>query len=439
VIKPAVAIVGRPNVGKSTLFNRLARSRLAIVRDEPGVTRDRIYASCKWQNRHFSIIDTGGLNLLPQDQLWRQVKEQAEVALKEAQVAILLLDARQGLNPLDKELAHQLHKKGKPLVVAVNKIDSPKNQDHLADFYALGLPQIFPISAEHGLGIGDLIDEVIRLLPDTQAESTSPEPSCLKIAVVGRPNVGKSTFINYLLDEERMLVSQEPGTTRDAIDSTIQINKHKYILIDTAGIRKRARVKNVLEKYSVIKALKAIERCDVALVLLDAAEGITDQDIKIASYAHSAGKATVVAINKWDLMPQNTSAMLKYKQQIKERLKLMNYIPLIFISAQTGQRVPNTLKLISEVGKQYARRLPTAALNELLQQATYRHQPPSYQGKAVKLFYITQASAKPPTFVLFAHNPRGIGQAYRRYLINQIRGAFNMTGTPLFIISRKRR
>jgi GTP-binding protein len=435
-----VAIVGRPNVGKSTLFNRLTRSRLAIVRDEPGVTRDRIYASCKWRNQKFSLVDTGGLDLLTQDQLWCQVREQAEIALEEAQVIILLLDARQGLNPLDKEIVQHLWKQDKPLVVAINKIDSPQNELHMADFYALGISQMFPISAEHGLGIGDLIDEVVELLPPAPEETEQLDKDYLRVAVVGRPNVGKSTLINYLLQENRVMVSREPGTTRDAIDTPVELNGNKYVLIDTAGIRKRARVKRVLEKFSVVKSLRAIGRCDVALVLIDAAEGITDQDLRIASYAHQAGKALVVGVNKWDLVPnKNSSTMKEYALDIKERLKLMDYAPLIFFSAISGQRVFNVLKLISQVGKQYARRLSTPQLNEMLQQSISRHHPPTYQGKPVKLYYITQVSTKPPTFVLFANHPRGIGVSYRRYLINQIRCTFGLTGTPLAVVIRKRR
>ncbi len=436
--QPVVAIVGRPNVGKSTLFNRLSGSRNAIVRNEPGVTRDRIYASCYWQDKSYSLIDTGGLDLFTHEQLGYQVREQAEIALEESQAIILMLDAREGLTPLDKEIVRQLWKRGKPLVVAVNKVDSPQNQPLLSDFYSLGLPRLFPVSAEHGLGVGEVLDEVFKLLPPAEEEPEVPDQKAIRVAVVGRPNVGKSTLINCLLGEERILVSEVAGTTRDAIDTTVELNGNKYILIDTAGIRKKARVKKVLEKYSVIKALKAIECSDVVLVLMEASQGVSEQDVKIASYADRAGKAAIIVMNKWDLAPKDGSTMRQYTQLIKERLKSMNYAPIIFVSAQTGQRVLKILTLVSKVGGQYSRQLPTAPLNNLLKEAVSRHNPPAYRGKTVKLFYTTQVSTKPPTFLVFANYPQGILPAYRRYLTNQIRQNFNLSGTPLVIVPRKR-
>lgn len=425
-------------MGKSTLFNRLSGSRNAIVRDEPGVTRDRIYASCRWRDKGFSLIDTGGLDLFTHEELGNQVRQQAEIALEESQAIILIMDAREGLTPLDREIVRQLWKRGKPLVVAVNKVDSPKNQLHLADFYSLGLPSLFPVSAEHGLGVGDVIDEVFRLLPPTEEEFEEPDQKAWRVAVVGRPNVGKSTLINCLLGEERILVSEVAGTTRDAIDTAVELNGDKYILIDTAGIRKKASVRKVLEKYSVIKALKAIERSDVVLVLMDASQGVSEQDVKIASYAQQAGKAAIMVMNKWDLATKDSSTIHEYTQLVKDRLKLMSYAPIIFVSAQTGQRVLKIMTLVSKVGEQYSRQLPTAPLNNLLKQVVSRHQPPAYRGKTVKLFYITQVSSCPPTFLLFANYPQGVSTAYRRYLTNRIRQNFNLSGTPLVIVPRKR-
>jgi GTP-binding protein len=434
-----VAIVGRPNVGKSTLFNRLVGFRQAIVRDEPGVTRDRIYARCRWGNQSFFLIDTGGLDFFAQDDLGHKVRQQAELALEESQTIILLLDAHDGPTPLDKEIVRQLWKRGKPIVVAINKVDGPKDQLLLADFYSLGLQRLFPISAEHGLGIGELMDELLKLLPPAPEEQTPSEQEGLRVAVVGRPNVGKSTLINCLLGEERILVSQEPGTTRDAIDTLVELNGNKYTLIDTAGIRRKARVKAVLEKYCAIKALKAIERSDVALILMDASQGVTEQDVRIAGYVHQAGKAAIVVMNKWDLVPKDGSTMSQYTLGVKARLKFMNYAPVVFTSALSGQRVLSILKLVSRVGRQYCRRLPTPGLNKLLQQAVGRHHPPSYKGKPVKLYYITQVSTKPPAFVVFVNYPQGLGSSYRRYLTNQIRQTFGLSGTPLIIMPRQRR
>ncbi len=437
--QPVIAIVGRPNVGKSTLFNRLSGSRQAIVHNEPGVTRDRMYAACQWGGRQFYLIDTGGLDLFTNEDLGQQVRKQAEVALEESNAIILLLDARDGLTPLDKEIVRQLWKRGKPIVVALNKVDNPNNQAQLTEFYALGLPHMFSISAEHGLGIGDLIEEVVNLLPpDVQQEPQTDEQCALRMAVVGRPNVGKSTLINRLLGEERILVSDVAGTTRDAIDSAIEWEGNTYQLIDTAGIRKKARVKAVLEKYSVIKALAAIERSDVALVLMDASQGVTEQDVKIASYAHKAHKASIVIMNKWDLAPKDSSTMHDYIPLINERLKTMNYAPIIFVSALNGQRVLDILKLAKKVGEQYARRLSTPQLNNLLQEAISRHHPPAYKGKLVKFYYITQVSTRPPTFILFTNHPKGLTVAYRRYLMNQMRQTFGLSGTSLVIKTRER-
>ncbi len=437
--QPIVVIVGRPNVGKSTLFNRLAGSRQAIVRNEPGVTRDRMYAACQWGGRQFSLIDTGGLDLFTSEQLGQQVRKQAEVALEESQAIILMLDAREGLTPLDKEIVRQLWKRGKPIVVALNKLDNPKNQQPSADFHGLGLPRMFSISAEHGLGVGDLIEEVVKLLPAAvREESPAMEQHALRIAVVGRPNVGKSTLINCLLGEERILVSDVAGTTRDAIDTMVEFQGNEYVLIDTAGIRKKAKVKAALEKYSVIKALAAIERSEVVLLLMDASQGVSEQDVKIAGYAHKAGKATIVVMNKWDLAPKDSTTIKEYIPLINERLKTMNYAPIIFVSALNGQRVLDILKLAKDVGEQYYRRLATPQLNDLLQAAINRHHPPAYKGKPVRFYYITQVAARPPTFLIFTNYPKGITTAYRRYLMNQIRQAFGLSGTPLVIKFRKR-
>lgn len=435
--RPLVALVGRPNVGKSALFNRLTGRRIAIVEDTPGVTRDRIYAPCTWGDTSFSLIDTGGLGTNT-GKLFDSVTEQTQVAIQEATLILFVFDVQKGILPLDETILQQLYKSTKPVILVVNKVDTPTKPQQLADFFALGKP-FFTVSAEHGLGIGDLLEGIIRDLPETPPE---PEPdSGLKIALIGRPNVGKSSLVNCFLGEDRSLVYDQPGTTRDAVDIPFHITDQPALLIDTAGIRRKGKVKHVLEKYSVIKALQSIDRADVCLLVLDVSEGITEQDTKLAGYIHSAGKACLVVLNKCDLFNSQLSDISSENcvTYIKGKLKFMPYAPIILTSALQGQGIKKILKNCLAVFEQAHKQIPTSKLNQVLQNIIIKHPPASYKGKEMKIFYATQSGKFPPTFTLFVNNPDGLHFTYLRYLNNQFRRAFGFRGTPIKIIIRRRR
>jgi len=437
-MKPLVAIVGRPNVGKSTLFNRLTGARRAIVEDEPGVTRDRIYADCRWRGRVFSVIDTGGLDFLAEDRLVQQVRGQVELAVAEAQVIIMVLDGKEGPCGLDAEIVRFLRQQNKPVVFAVNKIDRPGYKEYEAEFLRLGIPRLIPVSAEHSLGLDELLDEVLRLLPLAEEEKEAEE-AALRLAIVGRPNVGKSTLANALLGEERYLVSSEPGTTRDAVDTTFEAGGKRYTLIDTAGIRRRSRIHQALERYCVFKALRGIDRCQVALLLLEPREGVTDQDAKIASYIQDAGKPCIVVVNKWDAVPKRPGLREEFVQYVREKLKFMDYAPVAFISARYKKGVEQLLPLAEKVWRASCYRVPTGELNRVVEAAVKAHQPPSYRGRQVKIYYAVQAEVQPPTFVFFVNYPEGMHFSYARYLKNRIRQACGLEYTPLRLIFRERR
>ncbi len=430
-----VALVGRPNVGKSAIFNRLTGQRTAIVEDTPGVTRDRIYASCSWGKKNFSLIDTGGLEEAD-DELSTLVTEQTQLAVQEANLILFVMDARDGILPLDETILQQLYKSSKPVVLVANKVDGPAQENQLGEFYALG-KHVHLISAEHGLGIGDLLDEVAQHVPDNTATTDDPR---LKVALIGRPNVGKSSLLNRFIGEERTLVCDMPGTTRDAFDTPFSIGNQPALLIDTAGIRKKGKVKLALEKYCIIKALQSIERADICILVLDAQEGITDQDTKLAGYINGAGTACLVAINKWDLVGPDLSAKEtnEYLAKVKHRLRFVSYAPLVLTSAQEGQGIKKILNLSLKIWAQANEKISTPRLNQLLKKIITKHPPASYKGKETKLFYVTQSGNCPPTFTLFVNQPAGLHFTYMRYLNNQFRDAFGFQGTPLKFITRRR-
>ncbi|WP_406676198.1 ribosome biogenesis GTPase Der [Moorella sp. ACPs] len=432
--KPLVAIVGRPNVGKSTLFNRITGARVAIVEDTPGVTRDRLYRDADWRGCQFTLVDTGGIAARSDDPLVVQVRRQAEMALAEADVILFVVDARTGLTADDEEVAEILRRSGRPVILVANKVEDFSDPTMIHEFYRLGLGDPFPISAIHGLNIGDLLDRIVELLPETAAEE---DGMALKVAVVGRPNVGKSSIVNRLLGEERVIVSDLPGTTRDAIDTYIRRGDREYILIDTAGMRRKSRIADPTEHYSVLRALKAVERADVVLVVLDGTEGVTEQDKKIAGYGHEQGKASIIIVNKWDLVPKDDKTMARYEEMIREELSFMSYAPIIFISALTGQRVARILPAIDAVGAEASRRVATSTLNSIVQEAVMLTPPPAAKGQAVKIFYATQVKVKPPTFIFFCNRPEDVHFSYQRYLENQLRQAFGFEGTPLRLLFRR--
>lgn len=435
--KPIVAVVGRPNVGKSTLFNRLAGERISIVQDTPGVTRDRIYADIEWTGRKFTLIDTGGMEIGTEDVILKQILQQAEIAIETADVILFVTDAKAGMTDDDKQVANMLRRTKKPVVLAVNKIDNVNRDSmNIYEFYELGIGDPIAISAGQALGLGDMLDEVISYFPEQQSEEEEEE--VIKVAIIGKPNVGKSSLINKILGEDRLIVSNIPGTTRDAIDSPIEIDGQKYIFIDTAGMRRKSKIKEEIERFSIIRAVAAVERCDVAILVIDAEEGITDQDTKIAGIAHERGRAAIVAVNKWDAIEKNDKTMNQYLKDIGNELAYMPYAPKVFISALTGQRITRMLELIQTVYQNHALRISTGVLNDVLIEATAMQQPPADKGRQLKLYYMTQVSIKPPTFVIFVNDRELFHFSYKRYIENQLREAFGFVGTPVHFIIREK-
>ena len=435
--KPVVAIVGRPNVGKSTLFNKIVGSRISIVDDTPGVTRDRIYMEAEWCGHEFLLIDTGGIEH-GDDVIVSGMRRQAELAISQADVLLLMTNVHDGLVAADAEVASMLQKSGKPVLLVVNKVDNIGNPPaELYEFYNLGLGDPMPVSSIHGLGVGDLLDEVVARFPSVDANDDA-EDDTIKVALVGKPNVGKSSLINKILGEDRVIVSNVAGTTRDAIDALVHKNGQDYTFIDTAGMRKRSRVEEGVEHYSVIRSLGAVDRSDVCVIMIDAQEGVTEQDTKIAGYAHEQGKACVIAVNKWDLVEKDGKTMDQFRKKVAEGLSFMLYAPVVFISAVTGQRLDRLFELIQFVRTQNTMRIRTGALNDVLNEATMRVQPPSDKGKRLKIYYMTQASTEPPTFVVFVNNKQLAHFSYIRYLENQIRGVFGLEGTPVRFVLRER-
>jgi len=435
--KPIVAIVGRPNVGKSTFFNYLAGRRISIVEDTPGVTRDRIYAEVEWRNRKFTLIDTGGIEPYSEDKIMQQMKSQAEIAIETADVIVFMVDMKDGLTASDNEVATMLRKSKKPIILVVNKVDRVGELPaEVYEFYNLGIGELMTVSSIHGLGMGDLLDEIYKHFPDEDHEEYDEE--VIKVAVIGKPNSGKSSLINKVLGEERVIVSDIPGTTRDAIDTYVDNEEGKFVFIDTAGIRRQNKIYENIERYSTIRSWAAIERADVCLIMIDAVEGVTDQDTKIAGYAHEQGKASIVVVNKWDLVEKDTGTLEEYHKTVLEKLGFMLYAPVLFISAKTGQRVNRIYKLIKYVANQAALRISTGVLNDLLNEATAMVQPPSDKGKRLKIYYMTQASVKPPVFVLFINSMELMHYSYERYLENQLRKSFGFEGTPIKFILREK-
>ncbi len=435
--KPIVAIIGKPNVGKSTFFNYLAGSRISIVQDTPGVTRDRIYADTNWRGRNFTLVDTGGIEPESDDIILSQMREQANLAISMADVIIFLTDIRQGVTAADSEIAVMLKRSGKPVVLVCNKADNfEKDREEIYEFYNLGLGDPYPISASNALGLGDVLDKIYESFPEKTLDED--EDDVIKVAVIGKPNVGKSSLINKILGENRAIVSNIAGTTRDAIDSKFENEKGKYILIDTAGVRRKSKVKESIEKFSIMRTLLAIERADVCLMMIDALEGVTDQDAKIAGEAHEAGKGVIIVVNKWDEYEKETGTLERYKKEIYAKLSYLSYAPIIFISAKTGQRVNKLFDLINHVNEQNSMRISTSVLNQVINEAISIVQPPTDKGKRLKIFYGTQASTKPPTFVIFVNNKELFHFSYERYLVNQIRKEFGLEGTPVRIIVREK-
>lgn len=431
--KPLVAIVGKPNVGKSTFFNRISGQRISIVKDTPGVTRDRLYADAEWCGKKFTLVDTGGLELKSTDEMWRHIKKQAEIAIDTADVIIFFTDVKSGIGSDDEEVALKLKKSGKPVVLAVNKLDTYK-PELLYEYYNLALGEPFGISAEHGTGIGDLLDEVVSHFPENEA---ADEEAGLKIAVVGKPNAGKSSLCNKLLGIERTIVSDVAGTTRDAIDTPFTYNGKKYTLIDTAGIRKKKAVDEDIEYYSVLRALASIRRADVCVMMIDATDGLTEQDTKILGYIHEQGKPSVVCMNKWDLIEKDTYTVNRFEDSLKEGLKFMDYFKSVYISAKTGLRTEKILSLCETVYENAHKRVSTGRLNDMIIDAVRMNEPPSYKGKRLKIFYASQVDVAPPVFVFFVNDVTLLHFSYKRYLENEVRRAFGFEGTPIRIVVRE--
>ena len=435
--KPVVAIVGRPNVGKSTLFNKLVGARLSIVDDTPGVTRDRIYGDCEWGGRTLLLVDTGGIESYSDDIILKQMRRQAQLAIDSADVIILVTDVRSGVVSTDREVASMLQKSGKPIVLCVNKCDTVGEPPaEYYEFYNLGLGDPIAVSSVHGMGTGDLLDAVCEYLPP--AEENEEEDDTVKVAVIGKPNVGKSSLVNAILGEDRMIVSDIAGTTRDATDSYVENKYGKFVFIDTAGLRRKSRVYDSIEKYSVIRARMAVERAQVCVIMIDAVEGFTEQDSKVAGIAHELGKACIIAVNKWDAVEKDGKTMDSYRKKLMNDFSFMSYAPIIFISAKTGLRLDRLFELIKYVDDQNAMRISTGRLNDLLADATARVQPPTDKGRRLKIFYMTQASTRPPTFVCFVNRKDLFHYSYQRYIDNQIRSVFGLEGTPTRMIIRER-
>ena len=435
--KPTVAIVGRPNVGKSTFFNYIVGKKISIVEDKPGVTRDRVYADATWRGKNFSLIDTGGIEPESDDIIISQMREQANIAINIADVIIFLTDIKQGVTADDKDIALMLKKSKKKVILVCNKADNyGKTADDIYEFYNLGLGDPYPVSSVNAIGIGDVLDAIYENFPD---DNEDEDLDTIKVALIGKPNVGKSSLVNKILGENRVIVSDIAGTTRDAIDSEFENEFGKYVFIDTAGIRRKSKVDEKIEKYSVMRSLLAVERADVCILMIDANEGITEQDAKIAGEAHEAGKGIIIAVNKWDEYEKDTNSTEKYKKEIYNKLSYLSYAPIIFISAKTGQRVNKIFEMVNMVASQNAMRVSTSVLNQVLNEAIAIVQPPSDKGKRLKVYYMTQASTKPPTFVVFVNDKKLFHFSYERYLVNQIRKEFTLTGTPVRIIVRERK
>lgn len=436
--KPIVAVVGRPNVGKSTLFNALAGQRISIVEDTPGITRDRIYADVTWLDYSFTIIDTGGIEPDSKDIILSQMREQAEIAIQTADLILFMVDVRQGLVDADAKVADMLRRSGKPIVLVVNKVDNfEKYMPDVYEFYNLGIGEPYPISAANRLGVGDMLDQVVGYFGESALEEE--EDDTIRVAIVGKPNVGKSSLINKLLGENRLIVSDIAGTTRDAVDTPVTYHGREYIFIDTAGLRRKNKIKENLEKYMIVRTVSAVERADIVVLLIDATEGVTEQDAKIAGIAHDRGKAVIIAVNKWDAIEKDDKTVNKYTGKIREILSYMPYAEITFISAVTGQRLNKLYDLIDTVAENHAMRVATGVLNEIMAEAVALQQPPSDKGKRLRLYYITQASVKPPTFVVFVNDKELMHFSYTRYIENKIREAFGFQGTPLKFIIRERK
>ena len=438
---PVLAIVGRPNVGKSTLFNKLLGERKAIVDDSPGVTRDRNYGDAEWAGRKFQLIDTGGLDTDAEGGLEESVQKQSRLALREADVILFLFDGKGGLNPLDREAVGLLRKEDKPVLFAVNKLDSRQRADNLYEFYALGIDPLFSISAEHGLGISDLMDEVVQQFPNVEENEADPEADKvpLRVSVVGRPNVGKSTLINRLLGFERSVVDSVPGTTRDALDTPFELRGEPCVLVDTAGIRRKARINDRLERFSVSHSLRSVDRGDLVIHILDGVEGVTDQDAQILSYACQRGKALLLAVNKWDVVSKNGADVEIYREEVYHQLSFLDFVPVTFISASTGYGVRRMLEMAGSVLQAYGKKVSTSALNQALQRIVRAHAAPLSQGKPVKFYYGTQTGTRPPTFTLFVNTPQAVPESYQRYLIHQLREHLALEYVPIRLVLRARR
>lgn len=433
--KPVIAIVGRPNVGKSTIFNRIVGERVSIVEDIPGVTRDRIYSAGEWLNHEFNIIDTGGIDIGDEPFL-TQIRQQAEVAIDEADVIIFMTNGRDGVTAADEEVAKILYRSNKPVVLAVNKVDNPEMRSDIYDFYALGFGEPFPISGTHGLGLGDLLDEAAQHFP--KIEEDGYDEDTIRFSLIGRPNVGKSSLVNALLGQERVIVSNVAGTTRDAVDTPYSKDGQDYVIIDTAGMRKKGKVYESTEKYSVLRALRAIERSDVVLVVLDGEEGIIEQDKKIAGYAHDSGRAVVIVVNKWDAVKKDEKTMKAFEENIRAHFQFLDYAPIVFLSAKTRKRTQTLLPVINEVNESHSIRIQTNVLNDVIMDAVAMNPTPTHNGSRLKIFYATQVAVKPPTFVVFVNDPELMHFSYERFLKNRLRESFGFVGTPIHIIARAR-
>jgi len=436
-MRSIIAIVGRPNVGKSTLFNRLARRTKAIIDDIPGVTRDRNYADVQWEDNSFTLIDTGGFDPDSKEKISQLVYEQARLAIDEADIILFLTDGREGLMPVDLDLINILRPIPKPIFYCINKIDGARQEETIVDYFRSGLDHWHPISARHSRGVRDLMDAVANVLPK-DAERLPEDGDIIKIAVLGRPNVGKSSLVNQILGYDRVIVTETPGTTRDAVDTPFTFREQKYIIIDTAGIRRKSRIGFQLEKYCVVEALRVLRRCDISLIVIDAEEGVTEQDVKIAGQAYEKGKASVLVFNKWDLIKKDNATIGRYVKKIKDKMKFLDFVPIIFVSALSGQRVTKILEKANDCFTQFQKRISTSDLNRFLQQAVNKYPPPRHHGRPIKFYYLSQVDIKPPTFVFFTNFPQAIHFSYERYLANQLRETYGFEGTPLRLFFRGR-